>query len=324
MKRPDFNGPWIAVALLLLAAIGGAFYANPDNVLELGHWSPAAHWGPAIHWIWDGTGAAFLTLALGALLASAFFSALSWPTLGLALAIALIAMAGSGELLLLGGGLLLGPLFVAKRAGVWAASSLVALFLVILGLSGVFGTSDLRECLRLSLEPYDFPAAAAERTSALLGVCVLTLAVALAWAPLRLRAVGIVACGLLSARLAFLSTVAGRSFPMGSRPAFLLTALALVGVFALAYYHAQRGTAYGMPKAPSKPWRQWNAGVEQAVSWLEDGFWPGLWRVPVQFVRTLGLFFDYWQGGTPQYTLLVLLLGTLVLFWAALKTQVIW
>lgn len=331
MKRPEFNGPWIATALLLLVVVWGAFYSNPNPVFELGQWAPAANWTPTLHLLWDGLGVAFLALALVSWLIVSLFAPLTWSSLGLALAFALLALAGNAELLMLGWMFLTGPLLVQRRSGIWAATSLVTVFLIVLGLQQVFGTSDLRECLRLSLEPYDFPTAAAERTVLLLAVSLVTLAGALvflgndsAGASLRFRVLGTLAGGLLTARLAFLSTVSGRFFPVGSRIAFPVAALITIGLLAWAFHRSRVELPRAAARPPSKRLRSWNTAVEHAVLWLEESFWPGLWRIPVQTGRTFGLFFDYWQGGTPQYGLLVLLLGTLILFWAALKTQVIW
>ncbi len=325
MKRPVINGPCIVVTLLLLIVLGCAFYANPHNVLELGRWSASAQWNPSLHLRWDGLAAAFLTLALIALLAVSFFFALAWGAFGLAFAFGFTALAGSTELFLFGWTLLTGPLLARPRSGIWIATSLTTLFLAVLSLHGVFGTSDLRECLRLSMEPYDFPTLVAERATWLIAACVASLATALfflrtesAEATLRFRVLGVLACGLVSARTAFLSTVSGHFFPFNTRLALPIAALVAGLVFAFAR------SAPAAAKGPSKQLRRWHSAVESMVRWLEERFWPGLWRIPVQTGRTFGLFFDYWQGGTPQYSLLVLLLGTLVLFWAALKTQVIW
>jgi hypothetical protein len=61
-----------------------------------------------------------------------------------------------------------------------------------------------------------------------------------------------------------------------------------------------------------------------ALRGFDKSFWDGLWQVPVRLTHALGGAFVYWQGNSAQYTLVVILIGTLVLFWAALKTQVIW
>lgn len=61
-----------------------------------------------------------------------------------------------------------------------------------------------------------------------------------------------------------------------------------------------------------------------AIVHIDENFWASLWQAPVQLGRSLGNAFVYWQGATAQYTLVVMLIGTLLLFWAALKTQVIW
>lgn len=64
--------------------------------------------------------------------------------------------------------------------------------------------------------------------------------------------------------------------------------------------------------------------LRAAWQFFDARFWLAIWWVPVQLARSLGAFFAFWQKGTTQYGLAVLLLATLFLFWAALKTQVLW
>ncbi len=53
--------------------------------------------------------------------------------------------------------------------------------------------------------------------------------------------------------------------------------------------------------------------------WLES-----LWRIPFQLAGSLGAFFSLWNVGSIQYGLVVFFCGVVLLFWAALKTQVLW
>ncbi len=72
-------------------------------------------------------------------------------------------------------------------------------------------------------------------------------------------------------------------------------------------------TGSGLGNAAARFWRS-----------MDQNLWDGVWQVPVRIAHAVGGAFVYWQGNSAQYTLVVILLGTLLLFWAALKTQVIW
>jgi hypothetical protein len=67
--------------------------------------------------------------------------------------------------------------------------------------------------------------------------------------------------------------------------------------------------------------RKWKS-VQTKWALYEKYFWIGLWWIPIQLGHSLGSFLTYWQGGPPQYTLAVLLLGASFFLWAVLRTQV--
>jgi hypothetical protein len=61
----------------------------------------------------------------------------------------------------------------------------------------------------------------------------------------------------------------------------------------------------------------------KAAEVLDEDFWNGFWATPFRLLRSLGGFFAFWQDGSTPYYLTLLTLGALLLFWAALKTQVL-
>ncbi len=73
---------------------------------------------------------------------------------------------------------------------------------------------------------------------------------------------------------------------------------------------------------PTPVGRGWN--LSRFMDQLDDRAWPRLLRAPFGFFYSLGQAFVFWQGSSIHYSLVVLLVGTLFLFWAALKTQVLW
>jgi hypothetical protein len=77
---------------------------------------------------------------------------------------------------------------------------------------------------------------------------------------------------------------------------------------------------------------RYQVGIETSLSRLperlsqnRDFMWlDAIWRMPIHLAGSLGIFFSLWNVGSLQYGLVVFLCGVILLFWAALKTQVLW
>ncbi len=108
---------------------------------------------------------------------------------------------------------------------------------------------------------------------------------------------------------------------------WFFSAIGLLALYCFAAWWAPK-IDLTLPKrkgrSPIRLTRKISSTLQNGLDRLEVDLWPQIWRIPPQACRTLGTFFVFWQSGTPQYAIVLILFGTLLLFWAALKTQVMW